>query len=108
VIPPDTRLAGGYYLSPCILTDVTDDMPIAREEVFGSVACLFPFSTEDEVVRRANDANFGLAGGVFTKYVTVCLTLDLNLWSGATFSKVPKIFLMSFLHIFLSQTVRNS
>ena len=63
----DPRLAGGYYLSPCILTDVTDDMPIAREEVFGAVACLFEFSSEDEVIRRANDTDFGLAGGVFTR-----------------------------------------
>jgi len=67
VILSDPQFRDGYYLSPCILSDVTDDMQIAREEVFGSVACLFSFSTEDEVLRRANDTLFGLAGGVFTK-----------------------------------------
>ena len=42
-------------------------MRVAREEVFGPVACLFPFDTEEEVVTRANDTEFGLAGGVFTR-----------------------------------------
>lgn len=37
-------------------------MEIAREEVFGSVACVFPFATEEEVIQRANDTRFGLAG----------------------------------------------
>lgn len=67
VIQSDAELRDGYFLSPCILTDVTDDMEVAREEIFGSVACLFPFSTEEEVIRRANDTPFGLAGGVFTQ-----------------------------------------
>jgi len=67
VIQSDAELREGYFLSPCILTDLTDDMEVAREEIFGSVACLFPFSTEEEVIRRANDTQFGLAGGVFTR-----------------------------------------
>jgi len=67
IIPSDPELRDGYFLSPCILTDVTDDMVVAREEIFGSVACLFPFSTEDEVIQPANDTPFGLAGGVFTQ-----------------------------------------
>ena len=69
VIPSDSELQGGYFLSPCVLSDVTDDMEIAREEVFGSVACLFPFSTEQEVIQRANNTTFGLAGGIFTRCV---------------------------------------
>ena len=67
MIQSDPELHDGYYLSPCILADVTDDMEVAREEIFGAVACLFPFDTEDEVVRRANDTPFGLAGGIFTR-----------------------------------------
>ena len=67
VVPADPELRDGYYLSPCILTDVTDDMEVAREEIFGAVACLFPFTSEDEVIRRANNTPFGLAGGVFTR-----------------------------------------
>jgi len=69
VTPSDPSLANGYYLSPCVMVDVRDDMQIAREEVFGAVACLFKFSTEEEVLRRANDSELGLAAGVFTKWV---------------------------------------
>jgi acyl-CoA reductase-like NAD-dependent aldehyde dehydrogenase len=67
VTPPDPNLSGGLFISPAVVVDVTDDMQIAREEVFGPVACIFPFDSEDEVVRRANDSELGLAGGVFTK-----------------------------------------
>ena len=60
-------LSGGYYMSPCILSNVSDKMRIAREEVFGPVMCLFKFSSEDEVLQRCNDSPFGLAAGLFTR-----------------------------------------
>ncbi|XP_046555608.1 4-trimethylaminobutyraldehyde dehydrogenase-like [Haliotis rubra] len=63
----DPWLAGGHYLSPCILADCHDDMTVVREEVFGSVMSVLTFDTEEEVLRRANDTEFGLAGGVFTR-----------------------------------------
>ncbi|CAM1294846.1 ALDH9A1 (predicted) [Pycnogonum litorale] len=56
----------GYFLSPCVMTDCKDDMKIVKEEVFGAVVCVLPFETEEEVIRRANDSNLGLAGAVFT------------------------------------------
>ena len=64
---PDPSLAGGRYISPCVLTDVNDDMRVAREEIFGPVVCVFPFDTEKEVTERANDSDYGLAGGIFTR-----------------------------------------
>jgi len=67
VVLSDPELREGYFLSPCVLSDVTDEMEVAREEIFGSVVCLFPFCTEEEVIRRANNTQFGLAGGVFTQ-----------------------------------------
>ncbi|KAJ8314370.1 hypothetical protein KUTeg_008931 [Tegillarca granosa] len=67
VTPQDKKLAGGIYISPCILVNCEDDMRVVREEIFGSVMCVLGFETEDEVLRRANDTEFGLAGGVFTK-----------------------------------------
>ena len=69
VRPSEPSLSGGYYISPCVMVGVADHMAIAREEVFGPVACVFPFDTEEEVIHRANDTEFGLAGGVFTKWV---------------------------------------
>ncbi len=57
----------GFWLTPAIFDNVTDDMTIARDEIFGPVLSVLSFETEDEVVARANDTEFGLAAGVFTK-----------------------------------------
>ncbi|KAL3831800.1 hypothetical protein ACJMK2_023504 [Sinanodonta woodiana] len=57
---------GGVYLSPCVFTDCLDNMTVVREEIFGSVMSVLSFDTEEEVIARANDTEFGLAGGVFT------------------------------------------
>ncbi|HKL70618.1 betaine-aldehyde dehydrogenase [Salibaculum sp.] len=57
----------GYYLEPTVFADVTDDMTIAREEIFGPVLSLLEFETEDEALARANDTEFGLSAGVFTR-----------------------------------------
>lgn len=54
-------------MSPCVMTDCSDDMTIVKEEVFGPVMTVLPFDTEEEAVKRANDTDFGLAAGVFTK-----------------------------------------
>lgn len=61
------RLEGeGFYLQPTVFADVTDDMTIAREEIFGPVMSVLDFEDEEEVMARANDTEFGLAAGVFT------------------------------------------
>ena len=57
----------GFYLLPTVFADVTDDMTIAREEIFGPVMAVLDFEDEDEVMARANDTEFGLAAGVFTR-----------------------------------------
>ncbi|AML52175.1 NAD-dependent succinate-semialdehyde dehydrogenase [Falsihalocynthiibacter arcticus] len=60
---------GGTYFEPTILTDVTLDMAVAREETFGPLAPLFRFETEEEVIRMANDTEFGLAGYFYAQDV---------------------------------------
>ncbi len=60
----------GFYLTPTVFADVTDDMSIAREEIFGPVMSVLDFETEEDVMIRANDTQFGLAAGVFTKDIT--------------------------------------
>lgn len=57
----------GFYLEPTVFADVTDDMTIARDEIFGPVLSVLSFDTEDEVLERANATQFGLAAGVFTR-----------------------------------------
>jgi aldehyde dehydrogenase (NAD+) len=56
----------GFYMEPTIFTDVTNDMTIAQEEVFGPVVTVTRFATEDEAVSIANDSIFGLNGAVWT------------------------------------------
>ncbi|MCL4118876.1 UNVERIFIED_CONTAM: hypothetical protein GTU68_036201 [Idotea baltica] len=60
----------GYYIQPTAFADVTDDMTIAREEIFGPVMSVLEFETEAEVINRANDTELGLAAGVFTNDIT--------------------------------------
>ncbi|WP_373186411.1 betaine-aldehyde dehydrogenase [Halopseudomonas sp.] len=57
----------GFFVEPTIFTDCTDEMTICREEIFGPVMSLLTFSDEDEVIRRANATETGLAAGVFTR-----------------------------------------
>jgi aldehyde dehydrogenase (NAD+) len=63
----DGELANGYFVAPTVFADVHDTMRIAREEIFGPVACILPFDSLEEVVGRANATSFGLAGGVWTR-----------------------------------------
>ncbi|KHA53039.1 betaine-aldehyde dehydrogenase [Sulfitobacter geojensis] len=60
----------GFYMEPTVFADVTDDMVIAREEIFGPVMAVLDFEDEEDVMARANDTEFGLAAGVFTRDLT--------------------------------------
>ena len=75
---------GGYFLLPAIFTNCTDDMAIVQEEIFGMVMTILPFSTEEEVLARANDTDYGLAAGVFTKDIQRGHRLVRKLNAGAT------------------------
>jgi acyl-CoA reductase-like NAD-dependent aldehyde dehydrogenase len=57
---------GGFYLRPAILADVDNSWRVAQDEIFGPVACVMPFDTEDEAVRLANDTPYGLSGSIWT------------------------------------------
>ncbi|WP_035241269.1 NADP-dependent succinate-semialdehyde dehydrogenase [Desulfobacter vibrioformis] len=58
---------GGTFFSPTVLADVTDDMLVAKEEIFGPFAPIFKFESEAEVVQKANDTEYGLAAYFFTR-----------------------------------------
>ncbi|THV14341.1 betaine-aldehyde dehydrogenase [Rhizobium rhizophilum] len=63
---PNSVTGEGFYIQPTVFADVTDDMTIAREEIFGPVMCVLDFEDEAEVIARANGTEFGLSAGVFT------------------------------------------
>jgi aldehyde dehydrogenase (NAD+) len=63
----DAEHIGGYFVPPTVFRDVTDDMVIAREEIFGPVLSALPFETLEEVAARANAIPGGLASGIWTR-----------------------------------------
>jgi betaine-aldehyde dehydrogenase len=78
-------LPRGWYVEPTLLTNVRNDMTVAREEIFGPVTVLVPYASEDEAVRIANDSSLGLAGTVFTADVMHGFDIARRIRSG-TFS----------------------
>jgi succinate-semialdehyde dehydrogenase/glutarate-semialdehyde dehydrogenase len=69
VVGGSSTSMGGQYFSPTVLVNATDDMLLAQEETFGPVAGLFKFSSEQEVIERANATPYGLAAYVFSRDV---------------------------------------
>ena len=63
----DGDLAKGCFIKPTVFTGVTNDMRIAREEIFGPVLCVMAYGSEDEAIAIANDSIFGLGGGVWSE-----------------------------------------
>ncbi|MGB3317387.1 MAG: betaine-aldehyde dehydrogenase [Albidovulum sp.] len=73
----------GFYLEPTVFADVTDEMTIAREEIFGPVVAVLDFEDEEEVVTRANKTEFGLSAGVFTRDLTRAHRMVAGLQAGS-------------------------
>jgi acyl-CoA reductase-like NAD-dependent aldehyde dehydrogenase len=65
-VPDDPALAHGFYVAPHVFGDVTPAMAIAREEIFGPVACLMRFDNDDQAVDIANDTAYGLTAAICT------------------------------------------
>jgi aldehyde dehydrogenase (NAD+) len=55
---------GGYFIEPTCFVDVTNDMRIAQEEIFGPVLVVIPFEDDEDAIRISNDSSYGLSGGV--------------------------------------------
>lgn len=75
----------GNWITPAIFADVKDDMTIAREEIFGPVMCVLDFEDEDDVIARANDSEFGLSAGVFTRDITRAHRVIAQMQAGSCF-----------------------
>jgi len=72
----------GYFVEPTIFSGVSDDMTIAKEEIFGPVKSLLKFSSIDEVIKRANDSTYGLGAGIMTKHIDNAIKISNGLRAG--------------------------
>jgi aldehyde dehydrogenase (NAD+) len=72
----------GFFFQPTVFAGVTNDMVIAREEIFGPVTGIIPYDSEDEAVRLANDSPYGLSGAVFTRDTDHAYAIARRLRSG--------------------------
>jgi aldehyde dehydrogenase (NAD+) len=82
----------GYFIEPTIFTGVTDDMRIARDEIFGPVMNVLPFKDLEEVVRRGNQTHFGLAAAVWTSDVTKAHRMANRLRAGTVWVNCYDVF----------------
>jgi acyl-CoA reductase-like NAD-dependent aldehyde dehydrogenase len=81
-LPNDPRLANGYFVPPTVFADVDNRATIAREEIFGPVMSVIPFSDVDDVLAMANDNEYGLAAAVWTNDIKKALRTAQALRAG--------------------------
>ena len=75
----------GYYIGPTIFADVTNEMRLAQDEIFGPVVAILPFDDEDEAVRIANDTIYGLAAGIWTRDVNKAIRMAERIEAGTVY-----------------------
>ncbi len=80
----DNGCENGFFVEPTIFDNCTRDMRIVREEIFGPVASVLTFETEEEAIEIANDTEYGLAGGVFTRDISRALRVISEVRAGIT------------------------
>ena len=78
----DDELENGFFVKPTIFTDVDNKMRIAQEEIFGPVLSVIRFKDDDEVIKMANDTEYGLAGAVWTKDINRALCVARAIEAG--------------------------
>ncbi|MCR4467869.1 aldehyde dehydrogenase family protein [Burkholderia sp. SCN-KJ] len=83
------RSTRGYFLAPALFTDATPKMRIAREEIFGPVACAIPVDSYDEALAVANDSEFGLSAGICTTSLKYATHFKRHVRSGMVMVNVP-------------------
>ncbi|PHI31554.1 5-carboxymethyl-2-hydroxymuconate semialdehyde dehydrogenase [Budvicia aquatica] len=85
------HLQGGHFLRPTVLADVDNRMRVAQEEIFGPVACLIPFDSEEDGLQMANDIEYGLASYIWTQDISKILRLSRNIEAGMVFVNTQNV-----------------
>lgn len=90
----ENGLEKGCFIRPTLLGNVTNDMRVAKEEIFGPVACIIKFKSEDEVIEMANDSEYGLGGAVFTNDINRAVRISRAIETGRvwinTYNAIPE------------------
>ena len=90
----DGALKNGIFMKPTLITDATNDMRVARKEIFGPVAVVIKFKTEEEVIKMANDSDYGLGGAVWTQDINRAFRVANAIETGRvwvnTYNQIPE------------------
>jgi phenylacetaldehyde dehydrogenase len=92
VVGGDRQGDRGYFVQPTILANTSEDMKVVREEIFGPVVCAMPFDDPDEIARTANDTNYGLAAGIFTRDISKAHRTAARLRAGTVWINTYHVF----------------
>lgn len=90
----ENGLDKGFFMKPTLISDVKNNMRIAQEEIFGPVACIIKFKTEEDVIRMANESDYGLGGAVWTRDINrairVCRKIETGRMWVNTYNAIPE------------------
>jgi phenylacetaldehyde dehydrogenase len=82
----------GYFVEPTLLVDTNENMKVVKEEIFGPVVTAMPFSDPEEIVSRANDSEYGLAAGVWTRDINKAHRMAAHLRAGTVWINCYNVF----------------
>ena len=89
----DGACANGSFMKPTLIVNATNDMRVAQEEIFGPVAVVIKFKTEEEVIKMANDSVYGLGGAVWTRDINRAIRVSRAIETGRmwvnTYNQIP-------------------
>jgi phenylacetaldehyde dehydrogenase len=88
----DIPSSSGYFVNPTVLVDTNEDMQVVREEIFGPVVTAMPFNDTTELIRRANETEYGLAAGVWTKDISKAHRLAKAIRAGTVWINCYNVF----------------